>query len=104
MLFSGFSGYGKYDEIIRFDDELIPKTLLVKRGDSLDELRAKIKEKQISYPFVMKPNLGRGARDIVKIHNQEQLAAKIFSLNEEYLIQEFIDYPLEFGILYYRIP
>jgi hypothetical protein len=25
-------------------------------------------------------------------------------MQEEYVIQEFIDYPLEFGILYYRMP
>ena len=52
----------------------------------------------------MKPNMGRTARDIVKIHDDEQLRKHLESMKEEYVIQEFIDYPLEFGILYYRMP
>ncbi|MEI6119391.1 MAG: hypothetical protein WCP92_09735 [bacterium] len=30
MLFSGFAGYGKYDEIIKFDPALRPKTILIR--------------------------------------------------------------------------
>lgn len=104
MIFSGFAWYGKYDEIIKFNPELRPKTILVKVWDLLNKTKKEINKAHIDYPFVMKPNMGRTARDIVKIYNEEQLQKHLESMDEEYVIQEFIDYPLEFGILYYRIP
>jgi len=104
MIFSGFAGYGKYDEIVKFNPELRPKTILIKVGDTFEQVEKEIEKEQILYPFVMKPNMGRTARDIFKIYNEKQLRKHILSMKEEYVIQEFIDYPLEFGILYYRMP
>jgi len=104
MIFSGFAGYGKYTDIIRFDLELRPQTILVKVGDHLEQIKQEIEKNQITYPFVMKPDMGRTARDIVKIFNEEQLQKHLASMHEDYVIQEFIDYPLEYGILYYRMP
>ena len=104
MMFSGFAGYGKYDEIIRFTPELRPKTILVKIGADFQETKKNIKKEQIIYPLVMKPNMGRTARDIIKIYDDNQLKEHLVHMKEEYVIQEFIDYPLEFWILYYRMP
>lgn len=104
MLFSGFAGYGKYDEISKFDAELIPKTILVKIGDSFENVKKGIDVVGIPYPLVMKPNMWRTARDIVKIYNDKQLEKHLLSMKEEYVIQEFINYPLEFGVMYYRMP
>ena len=39
MMFSGFAGYGKYDEIMRFDPALRPKTILVKVGDAFENVK-----------------------------------------------------------------
>ena len=104
MIFSGFAGYGKYDEIMKFDLELRPKTILVKMGDEFDQIKKEIDKEIIPYPFIMKPNMGRTARDIVKIYDDEQLKKHLLAMKEEYVIQDFIDYPLEFGILYYCMP
>ncbi|MCX6824299.1 MAG: hypothetical protein NT085_04180 [candidate division SR1 bacterium] len=104
MLFSGFSGYGKYDEIIKFDPALRPKTILIKIGDSFEKIKKEIDNENIKYPAIMKPNMGRTARDISKIYTDEGLRKHLTTMKEEYVIQEFIDDPLEFGILYYRIP
>ncbi len=103
-MFSGFAGYGKYDEIIKFDPELRPKTLLIAVGETIDHVIKQIETEHIWYPMIIKPNLGRMARDIYKIENEHQLREKLSSIQENYVIQEFIDYPLEFWILYYRIP
>ena len=104
MLFSGFAGYGKYDEIIKFDPIVRPKTILIKIWDSFEKIKKEIDKESISYPAIMKPNMGRTARDIIKIYTDEWLKKHLESMKEEYVIQEFIDYPIEFGILYYRMP
>jgi hypothetical protein len=57
MLFSGFAGYGKYDEIIKFDPNLVPKTILIKIGDTFEQVKREVDNKPISYPLVMKPNM-----------------------------------------------
>lgn len=104
MMFSGFAGYGKYDEIKKFPPALVPKTILVKIGDTYQQIQEEIDKKEIPYPVILKPNMGRTARDIVKIYNEKQLKKFLLSMKEEYVIQEFINYPLEFWILYYRMP
>jgi len=75
---------------------LRPKTLLVKVGDTFEHTKQEIEKESIPYPLVMKPNMGRTARDIVKIYDNEGLRNHLVSMKEEYVIQEFIDYPLEF--------
>lgn len=96
MMFSGFAGYGKYDEIMRFDPKLRPKTILVKIGDTFEQVKNQLNEAELIYPMIMKPNLGRTARDIYKIYNEHQLRKKLSSIKEDFVIQEFIEYPLEF--------
>ncbi|MEI6773548.1 MAG: hypothetical protein WCL18_01650 [bacterium] len=63
-----------------------------------------MKQHTIEYPCIAKPTLGRTGRDVKKIHTSRQLTTYLTHMDEDILIQEFIEDPLEFGIFYYRIP
>lgn len=104
MIFSGFAGYGKYDDISKFTPDLIPKTILVKVWADPEKIKSEITKLEIPYPLIFKPDMWRIARNIIKIHDDNQLKEEIIHMKEAYVIQEFIDYPLEFWILYYRLP
>lgn len=104
MILSGFSWYGKHEDIDKFEPRLLPISILIEQGNDSESIEKKMKENNIHYPCIAKPTLWRTGRDVKKIYNNKQLKNYLKHMNEDILIQEFIDYPLEFGIFYYRMP
>ena len=88
----------------KFDPKLLPTSIFIQEGHELAYIEQQMKKHQIIYPCIAKPTLGRTGRDVKKIHNPKQLKNYLKRIHEDILIQEFIHYPLEFGIFYYRIP
>lgn len=104
MRLSGFTWYSKFDDIDKFEAKLLPTTILISQGHDSRYCEEKMKQHKIHYPCIAKPTLGRTGRDVKKIRNNEELKTYLNHMDEDILIQEFIDYPLEFWIFYYRIP
>jgi len=104
MKLSWFAWTSKYKDLEKFDDIMTPQTILIKIWETLDDILSKIKEKNLQYPLIAKPDLWRTWRDILKINNVDDLKLYLSSIKENFLIQEFIDYPMEFGIFYYHLP
>lgn len=104
MTLSGFAGHGKYKDLKKFDAHLIPKTIFCTPKDKQENIKKNMNIKGIHFPCIAKPDLGRMGRDITKLHNETDLKNYLAAIDENFLIQEFIDYPIEFGIFYYRIP
>lgn len=96
MTLSGFAGYGKHEDIDKFDAKYLPTTLFIKEGNDSEYIEQEMKKNQIKYPCIAKPTFGRTGRDVKKIHNSKQLKTYLKRVREDILIQEFIDYPTEF--------
>lgn len=60
---------------------------------NLDEIA-----KNISFPCILKPNVGERGFGIIKINSINELKAYHDSVNYEYLIQEFCDYENELSV------
>jgi hypothetical protein len=58
----------------------------------------------IDFPIIAKPDRGERGWAVKKIENEAELAAYSKSVRVPFIIQEYIDYPLEFSIFYYRHP
>lgn len=104
MQFSGFCWTSKYKDIKKFNKNMIPQTILIKHWKTLIDTLNEIKKSSMKYPLIAKPDLGRGWRDIIKLNNKNDVKSYLSYIKEDFLIQEFIDYPMEFGIFYYRFP
>ncbi len=104
MMLSWFAGYGKHEDIDKFDEKLLPISIYIKKWHDSEYIEQYMKKKNIQYPCIAKPTLGRTGRDVKKIHTTKQLKTYLNHVHEDILIQEFIDYPLEFWIFYYRMP
>ena len=104
MHLSGFAGYRKSNDIKRFDPILTPKTIVCDPKMSRQEFTTMMQKAKISYPCIAKPDLWRTGRDVKKIFNDTELLHYTQTIKEGFVIQEFIDYPLEFGVFYYRMP
>lgn len=80
-----------------------PETLLVYPGDDLLQLIERI-DKQFAFPFIVKPDIGSKGRGVTIIHSWKQLEHYHHHCPIPYLVQEKVNYPMEAGIFYVRMP
>lgn len=80
-----------------------PETLLINPEDDLLQLIKRI-DKRFSFPFILKPDIGSKGRGVTIIHNWKQLEHYHHHCPIPYLAQEKINYPMEAGIFYVRMP
>lgn len=100
----GFFGESKIDILKQIALEYKPKTFFVAKETRFETVKESINSAQIQFPIVAKPNVGeRGFEvekiiDILQLENYHQRAA------HEYIIQEFVEFSLELGVLFCRMP
>lgn len=100
----GMSGESKWDILKNIPTSLLPATVFVRRGSSLPEIENLMRDANIHYPIIAKPDVGERGIQVNKINDDRQLTAYVNAASNDFLIQEFIDYPVELGVFYYRIP
>lgn len=81
-----------------------PKTILIKENTGINTIQEEIKENQLHYPIIAKPDIGLRGNAVKKIHNNEELEKYIQKSNFDYLLQEFIPLKNEIGVFYVRFP
>ena len=99
----GFFGESKSDILNLIDKKYLPLSFEVNKT-SFDSLLVLLASAGISYPLIAKPDVGERGNDVVKINNEDELAEYHNKINSKYIIQEFITYEVELGVLYSRIP
>lgn len=100
----GFVNDGKDEYLKGLSPELLPKTVLMRAGATLADVEAGLARHGIGYPLIMKPNVGELGRRVRRIADRAALIEQLAREKSDFLLQEFVDYPLEFGVLYYRDP
>lgn len=99
--FGGMLGERKSDIFSMIPSKYIPNTVLITRGNVQHATRA---SKEVGYPLIAKPDVGERGYWVKKIEHEEELISYVLSCPANFLIQEFVTYPLEFGIFYVKYP
>lgn len=78
-----------------------PKTQLVEHpsGEQLAEIA-----QNMGYPLIVKPNVGERGRGVALVHRWEELRGYAEKNREPFLLQAYVDYPVEVGVFYVRHP
>lgn len=85
-------------------EEYFPSTIFIDESDSFDLIEQKMKDASISFPVIAKPDRGERGWMVKKINSVSELEAYHRSAKISFLIQSYIDHPLEFSVFYYRHP
>ncbi|HHB79414.1 MAG TPA: hypothetical protein ENK85_09310 [Saprospiraceae bacterium] len=102
---SGGSGFeSKYDTIKMLPQKWAPKTILAPKGSDFKVIQNALRQKEIDFPVIAKPDIGFRGLLVEKVNNPAQLKAHIQKYQIDFIIQEFIESPIEFSIFYHRIP
>ncbi len=84
--------------------EYYPKTLYISKNESLEDALNKVFSSRISYPFIVKPDIGMKSFGVDKIKNKEEFKRYFLRMHDDFLVQDLIPYANELGIFYVRFP
>lgn len=101
MNYAGAFLTSKQRYLSKLPNKWVPKQILVYPKTSVSEIVAQLNKKQLFYPLIAKPDMGERGKNVEKLNTVEDLIRYVKTNNQPFLIQEFIDYPIELGILFY---
>lgn len=84
--------------------ELFPTTIFINPEDTVVQMQNKMLASNINFPIIAKPDRGERGWLVRKILSVQELIQYKNSLNITFLIQSYVDFPVELSIFYYRHP
>jgi len=81
-----------------------PATFLLNPGLPFEAVLLKMKEKGITFPLIVKPDIGFRGLKVHKVEVIADLKRVLRSQKIPFLIQEYCVHPMEVGIFYFRFP
>jgi hypothetical protein len=104
LTFGGMEGEPKKEMYDLLPANSFPKTFNVQPGEPFEAVLKNLSTYNISFPFIVKPEVGGQGILFRKIDSEQQLKKYHEKVPVEYIIQELVVYPMEVSIFYYRYP
>jgi hypothetical protein len=104
IVMGGMFGESKYDVLRKVPSKYTPKTFLVTTPALSDEVIKLLRHQGLPFPLIFKPDLGERGFRVARINSETDVHNYVASARSDFLIQEFVEMPLEFGIFYTRFP
>lgn len=100
----GMLGESKFNILKRIPASHVPPTIFVKQGTGFQEIKEKMEGLGLAWPVIAKPNVGERGFLVSKIKSETELRAYLEKNPVDFLIQKFIDLPLELAVMHHRFP
>lgn len=100
----GMFGESKYDVIKKIPEQYIPKTILIKIPVTAADVLEILHREEYKFPVIFKPELGERGFMVKKISSLQDIENYLLKVRVNFLVQELIDLPLEYGVFYRRFP
>ena len=104
LTFGGFEGESKEEMYLQLPEIYYPHTIYIEKGRQAAEEIVNLVRNGFDYPFIMKPEVGSSGLMVRKIWNESQYKEYHNTIPVNYMVQEFISFPMEVCIFYYRFP
>jgi hypothetical protein len=104
ILTGGMMGESKYEVLQLVPDDVKPRTLLVKLPSSLEVVMSTMVNHGLTFPVIFKPDMGERGWMVRKISSVTDVEQYLSEIRIDFIIQEMVDLPLEFGVYYLRFP
>jgi len=104
ILSGGMMGESKYEVLSLVPEEVKPRTILIKKSSTPEELAQHLKKNNLEFPLIFKPDLGERGWMVRRINNEVEAAQYLSEIKIDFIAQELVELPLEFGVYYVRFP
>ncbi len=79
----------------------MPRTVYAQKNDLFEKTQKLLSENNITFPLIVKPDMGERGKNVALIYSEKELENYLLNIKEPVLIQEYISYPIELGILFF---
>jgi hypothetical protein len=100
----GVFGESKMDILNKINPQYLPTTLFVPMGEPFVNTLQRATEAGIAFPLIAKPDVGGRGFRVEKIATSQALKAYLSAAIMPVILQEFVSYDLELGVMYARLP
>lgn len=104
LVFGGFDGVSKKDMYSHLPEHSYPKSIFITKDISFEQVKEHYETNGFQYPIAVKPEIGRMGFMFRKIDSEEELKKYHTRMPVSYILQEFVQYPIEVSVFYYRFP
>ncbi len=104
ILTGGMMGESKFEVLNRVPSEVKPITALAKIPTTKEHVLELMKQNHLQFPIIFKPDLGERGWMVRRINNEDDIDKYLKEINIDFIIQELVDLPFEFGVFYVRFP
>lgn len=102
--YGGIIGASKKLILDKLPEAYRPQTILVRKDSGFEVVMDQLQKTGLSFPLVAKPDIGERGFHVEKIDDASALAMYLNSTDGDYLLQEYLDMPVELGVFYCRLP
>lgn len=81
-----------------------PKSLLIKHTATAAEVMEILSTNGFEFPFIFKPDLGERGFMVKKIVDEAAIDNYLREIQVDFIVQDLVDLPYEFGVYYRRFP
>jgi hypothetical protein len=104
ILTGGMMGESKFEVLSLVPDSVKPKTILIKLPATKEQVLRAIETNGLSLPVIFKPDMGERGWMVRKIKNAADIDQYLSEIKIDFIVQEFVNLPLEYGVFYVRFP
>src|SRR5579859_7976427 len=104
ILAGGMLGESKFDVLSLLPAEVKPKAILIQYPSSSCEVMKKIEAAGLAFPLIFKPDLGERGWMVRRVDTVKDVESYLNGMKIDFIAQELIVLPLEFGVFYLRFP
>ena len=97
-------GESKFEVLEKVPVSCKPKTILIKPPATTTMVLQQMREHGLTFPIIFKPDLGERGWMVRKIRNELDIGNYLKKIKIDFLAQQLVDLPLEFGVFYVRYP
>lgn len=101
---SGVFGESKIEILNMIDPHYLPTTIFFESHSSGTQVAARLEKESLTFPIIIKPDVGERGNEVAKVNDTNQLTSYLDKNSTDFIIQEFVDFEIELGILYYKFP
>ena len=104
MKYGGAFDVHKYDILTLINPDFTPRGIRIRQDISTDDLAVLMKESGLGFPLIVKPDIGERGKGVELVDDLRTLQTSLARQKGNMILQEYISWPLELGILYYKYP
>lgn len=96
----GIFGESKIEILNAIPTKFKPQTIFIFYENGFDDTLLD----SIAFPVILKPDVGERGNGVLLCHSKQEVIEALNSAKTNHIIQEYINYELELGVLYFKMP